>query len=308
MHNQTSKDSIVHSKKIVFFGTLSLFSYATLAELLKQKCNIVTIAIAKNTPDSIFINSDLSVSLIQTYKHNTIELLAAEQDIPIIYVQNINNPTLLLQLNACEMDFLIVACFPYLIPQKIWALPKQTSLNIHPSLLPSFRGPTPLFWQLKTGNNSLGITIHKLNAQFDQGEILRQRTVSIKNGIRGRAIDRLLGNCAALMLSSLVANYCPKSSFDALSPNQEASYHPAPQAKDFAISLRWTAEHAFNFMRGTEEWKRPYPIMLANQQYHLSRALAYTPAGKQTALYHIEVNKITIRFARGLLQATLQIG
>jgi len=290
---------------MVFFGTLSLFSYAVLSELLILKANVRSIVLAKSAPDKILTSNHTQFGLIQTSKHKTIEVLALEQGIPIIYVQNIEDPHFFAQLKAYDALFFVVACFPYLIPQSIWELPKLSSLNIHPSLLPHFRGPSPLFWQLKAGSKVFGITIHQLNQYFDQGNILLQKKVSLKDGIRGRSIDRLFGTIAAKMLVSLAANYCPEPTDSVISEKQDSRYYPIPQASDFTIPLTWSAKHAFNFMRGTEEWEVPYPIEIGNKQFRLSRALAYSPLGKQPLPYNIEANTITIQFSQGLLQTTL---
>ena len=290
---------------MVFFGTLSLFSYAVLSELLNLKANIHAIVLAKNAPEKIQTRENVQFGLIQTFKHKTIEVLALEQNIPIIYVQNIHDPQFFAQIKAYEADFFVVACFPYLIPRSLWELPKLTSLNVHPSLLPEFRGPAPVFWQLRAGNEDFGITIHQLNQFFDQGKILLQKKVSLKDGMRGRAIDRLFGKIAAKMLVCLAANYSPTSNNATANSKHNSSYYPIPQASDFTIALTWSAKHSFNFMRGTEEWDFPYPIALTNRQFLLSRALAYSPAGKQTSLYKIEADIIMIQFAQGLLQAKL---
>jgi len=304
--------TIPHFAKMIFFGTLSLFSYEVLSALLRLKTDIKAIVIAKHAPDKIHTNKDLSINLIQTFKHKTIELLAVEQNIPVIYVNNINDPQLFEQLKACITDLFVVACFPYLIPQAIYELPKLTSVNIHPSLLPAFRGPSPIFWQLKAGHKSIAVTIHKLNQQFDRGKILRQKAISIKDGMRGRAIDRLLGRRAAKMLVSLLKkqglaktdNWQDLRQDQPIDAIKNTDYFPMPNARDFIIPLTWPARRAFNFMRGTEEWNVAYSIEIDNRTFLLSRALAYAPAGRQPLSYQINADIITIRFAQGILQAS----
>lgn len=292
---------------MVFFGTLSLFSYEVLCALIKLEIEIKTIVIAKHAPQKIQTGKNCHIDLIQTSKHKTIELLAIEQNIPIIYVNNIDDAAFITRISACEADIIVVACFPYLIPQSIYDLPKQASVNIHPSLLPAFRGPSPIFWQLKAGLNVVAVTIHKLNQQFDRGKILLQQAVALKDGMRGRAIDRLLANCAAQMLLSLITSQrigaINNSHDNPINTHGNSDYYPMPKAKDFIIPLTWSARRAFNFIRATEEWNLPYPIEIDHQQFFLSHALAYTPAGRQSSAYQIEANIISIRFAKGLLQA-----
>jgi len=294
---------------MVFFGTLSLFSYEVLCALIKLEIEIKTIVIAKHAPQKIQTGKNCHIDLVQTSKHKTIELLAIEQNIPIIYVHNIDDAAFFTRISACKADIIVVACFPYLIPQSIYDLPKQASVNIHPSLLPAFRGPSPIFWQLKAGLNVVAVTIHKLNQQFDEGTILRQKAVPLKDGMRGRAIDRLLANCAAQMLQSLIASQCIKLANNTHNhinnTHGNSGYYPMPRAKDFIIPLTWSARRAFNFMRATQEWNLPYPIEMNQQQFFLLRALAYAPMGRQSATYQIEDNIISIRFAEGLLQALI---
>ena len=293
--------------KIVFFGTLSLFSSIVLSELLKQNVQIAAVAIAGTDPLSTSINDLTSIGIIQAPRHDTIELVALKHSLTIIYVPDVNDPNLVTTVSQLQPDFIVVACFPYLLPKSIWQVPEFSSLNIHPSCLPAFRGPQPVFWQLKQGKTDIGISIHKLNEHFDDGALLAQDNIPIKDGMRGRAIDTLLGRQGARMATNIMQQYLRGSEPVTIEPRFPSSYQASPLPSEFELSLEWSARRAFNFMRGTQEWGRSYQLFVDDNLVALNSALAYTPGGlqKQKIVAHDHV--VTIRFARGILQAYSRI-
>ena len=72
------------------------------------------------------------------------------------------------------IEFMLVACWPYLIDQRVTNSVIKGALNLHPSLLPRYRGADPIGDQLKDGARQHGVSLHLLNAYFDQGDIVAQ--------------------------------------------------------------------------------------------------------------------------------------
>ena len=73
-----------------------------------------------------------------------------------------------------SIDFMLVACWTYLIGDVLIESPRKAALNLHPSLLPEFRGPNPIEQQLARQTSSFGVTLHLLNDTFDHGDIIAQ--------------------------------------------------------------------------------------------------------------------------------------
>lgn len=73
-----------------------------------------------------------------------------------------------------EPDLLITNGFGWRLPPSLLALPRLGAINIHPSLLPRYRGPHPISWALRNGDSEIGVTIHRMDADFDTGRILAQ--------------------------------------------------------------------------------------------------------------------------------------
>jgi len=78
------------------------------------------------------------------------------------------------ELAVLAADVLLVACFPLHIPRSIWQQLPSACWNLHPSLLPKYRGPAPLFWQLRLHERNTGVTLHEVSDRFDAGNILAQ--------------------------------------------------------------------------------------------------------------------------------------
>ncbi len=75
---------------------------------------------------------------------------------------------------ARRIDFILVACWPYLIGAALLGAARKAALNLHPSLLPAYRGADPLGAQLAAGDENFGVTLHLLDARFDHGDIVAQ--------------------------------------------------------------------------------------------------------------------------------------
>jgi len=80
-------------------------------------------------------------------------------------------------LESVEPDLVVCTAFPWKIPADALAVPKHGWLNGHPSLLPLHRGPTPVAWAIRAGDDAMGISFHKMDAELDTGPILVQRRI-----------------------------------------------------------------------------------------------------------------------------------
>ena len=81
------------------------------------------------------------------------------------------------RLAAQRIDFFLVACWPYLICESLVRAARKAALNLHPSLLPAYRGPDPLGDQLAAGDPDFGVTLHLLNQDFDRGDVIAQARI-----------------------------------------------------------------------------------------------------------------------------------
>lgn len=102
---------------------------------------------------------------------------SARRDLDVLVTSHISRLPALLR--GLEPDVIFSAGFPWKLPPELLNLPRLGCINAHPALLPKYRGPEPVFWQLMNGETQIGMTIHRMDAEFDTGPILAQRAMDI---------------------------------------------------------------------------------------------------------------------------------
>jgi len=293
------------TRKVLFFGTLSVYSHAVLLNLLKRGVKVVSVIVSGATP---YQRPDElnNIPIAEHPKFTTIETLAAEHHLPIHYVMDISDPQFASTLEEYQADFILLACFPYKIPENIRQIPKKQCVNIHPSLLPAYRGPHPVFWQLKFGEKRMGVSLHRVTEEWDAGDIILQAEVQINAGMRSRAIDNKLGEYGAIVFAEVLRLYEVNNVILKTQDNTLSSHQSSPQHEDFMLSPQWSARQAFSFMRGTDEWERNYQINIGGSTIIVKSAMAYSPSASISTPYELEDNYITMQFSPGLLTAYIE--
>lgn len=291
--------------RVVFFGTHSVFSHAVMEALINREANIVCVVVPGIEPNSE-LETIGGIHIVQNTNHNTVERLALERHIPIIYVQDTTLGQLQFNLQKHQPDYVLVACFPFKLPTSVWQLPKIAALNLHPSMLPAYRGPQPIFWQLKNGEAKTGVSLHLLSDEIDTGDIVIQSEVNLRPGMRGRAIETKLGEFGAKLFLEALRLY--QLNNVTIQPQSwvQASYMPEPKFEDFELSTNWSARRAFMFMRGTEEWGRTYQVKLGDTTVYVKSVMAYSPSGTINNPYELDDNYITMQFSPGLINAYIE--
>ena len=254
--------------RILFFGMEGVFSPAPLVHLLQSEFTVcgVVVPAPRNLlwPDAPslrrlapprLITSDLP--LLMAPPEKTVVGLAWDADVPMFEVRRLKRAETLAALAALQPDALAVACFPRLLPPALLDLAPHRAFNVHPSRLPQYRGPEPLFWTFHDELDHAAVTIHLMDAGADSGPIAAQTPVHLPDGIGYEQAQRLGAEVGAhLLLSVLRAS---RDGTLALYPQSEegASAAPVPGPEDFVITPQWSARRAYNFARGVTEWRQP---------------------------------------------------
>ena len=108
--------------------------------------------------------------------------IAERLSIPILYAPRQAQAGLPERLSMFHADYLLVACWPYLLSPEVLTTVNEAALNLHPSLLPAYPGPDPVAEQLACDETKFGVSLHRLNQQFDSGEIVRQASFDLDSG------------------------------------------------------------------------------------------------------------------------------
>ncbi|MBV8196143.1 MAG: hypothetical protein JOY80_11530 [Candidatus Dormibacteraeota bacterium] len=111
---------------------------------------------------------------------NALSRIAAHLGVPLIRAWRINDEHARLHLAALDAEAVVMASFDQIVGARALAIPRHGWLNIHPSLLPLFRGPEPVYWAIADGAFETGITLHRAAPKVDAGPILAQGAVAIQ--------------------------------------------------------------------------------------------------------------------------------
>jgi methionyl-tRNA formyltransferase len=244
----------------------------------------------------------LLLPLVPEQQPHTIMDIAWTAGIPVWEVGKLTEPETLAMLAAYQPDLIVVACFSRIFPRALLQLPQAGCLNLHPSLLPAYRGPMPLFWIFRQGETRTGVTLHFLDEGLDSGPIVSQTAFDLPDGMSEFALNQRCAAAGAKLLTTALGQLEIDSLPAQPQPTTGSSYFPSPSAADFRIPLSWPARRAFNFMRGANMF--PLIVDAGETQIRVIEALSYDPELTLTQPYQIEPESetITIQFAPGILK------
>jgi methionyl-tRNA formyltransferase len=133
-----------------------------------------------------------------------VKLLAQKLDLPVFQPQKVKDQSFLDIFYQLNPEMVVVAAFGQILPKAIIDFPKFGCLNIHPSLLPKYRGAAPLNWSIIRGESKTGVTIMLMDEGMDSGDILLQQETPLgATETFGQLHDRLAKQGAELLITAM---------------------------------------------------------------------------------------------------------
>ncbi len=173
--------------KIAFFGTPKIAAIV-LAKLTNSQFK----------PQLVITGHDKNLGRGQALKATPVKLEAKKANIKISYeISDLDS----------SFDVAILVAFGQIIPKNILAIPKLGFVNIHPSLLPKYRGPSPIHQAILNGDKTTGVTIIKLDEELDHGPILAQKELEIDTNDTHDSLAEKLANLGADLLINTLPQY-----------------------------------------------------------------------------------------------------
>lgn len=152
-----------------------------------------------------------------------------------------------------HIDFLVTAAYGHYLPSSVLKMPMKDCLNVHPSLLPKYRGATPMQSALLNGDGKTGVTIIRMAEKIDTGPIYTQQQFPILPEMRFPELEKKCAEVGAELLLSVIKNY------HSLSP-QEQNDSEATHCQKITKSdglIYWekeTANEIWNKLRAFTPW------------------------------------------------------
>lgn len=229
--------------KLVYFGTPD-FAVPTLEKLVESRHEVVLVVSKPDRP----------VGRRKVMTSPPVIELARRLDLPFAQPKGLKGGRFNDAISDSGAEIAVVVAYGKLIPEDLLAVPPRGFVNLHPSLLPRHRGPSPIQWTLVCGDRTTGVTTMQLDEGMDTGPILLQERLSIEPADTAETLSPRLAELGAeLMVSTL----------DAL---EEGSVTPRKQPDDGAnvtpmlrrnfAKVDWTmpARQLVNRLRGFTPW------------------------------------------------------
>lgn len=235
--------------RIVFMGTPP-FAVASLDALVKAGFTISAVVTAPDKPAGRGLQ--LQESAVKKY--------AVENNLPVLQPVKLKDPVFISDLEALNANVFVVVAFR-MLPEIIWNMPPMGTINVHGSLLPSYRGAAPINWAVINGEKETGVTTFKLKAAIDTGNILLQDKLPITEAdTAGTIHDKMMVLGAHLLVTTLhgiINNTLTEKDQEDIINNDPNLLKHAPKIFTETCTINWnnTAESVFNLIRGLS----PFP-------------------------------------------------
>jgi len=183
-----------------------------------------------------------------------VEDTALRLNLPLLRTSNVNESSVLAQIQALNPDLFLVAAFGQIFKEPLLAIPKRYCLNVHTSLLPKYRGAAPIQWALYQGDPITGVSIQKMVKKLDAGDILVQKQIGIAPE---DTTESLLTKLAELGAEALLEGFQQiESGVERFTPQDETAVSFAPKIDKSHAVIDWKREARaiHNQVRALQPW------------------------------------------------------
>src|SRR6266478_3401701 len=214
--------------RIVFMGTAELSCASLRALLAAQDFQLVGVVTQPDKPRGRNLKLQPSPA----------KELAVSHGLPVLQPERARNEIFIEQLRALQPDLIAVAAYGQILPGSILGLPRFGCLNVHTSLLPKYRGTAPIQWALLNDEVETGVTIMKMDAGLDTGDILTQESTPISPDDNSESLHDRLADMGARLLVQTIPQHVTGRIQPQSQPAEGATY--APKIKKEDGRLNWT--------------------------------------------------------------------
>ncbi|QXK92133.1 methionyl-tRNA formyltransferase [Neoehrlichia mikurensis] len=156
--------------KVIFMGS-SEFSVATLIALLNFQCKIL----------AVYTKAPKPAGRGKNIRKTPVHIVAERHNIDIYTPSSLRSDSEIEKIRNMKPDVIVVVAYGLILPKRLLDIPKYECINVHPSLLPRWRGAAPMQHTILYGDSVTGVTIIKVGELLDAGDILLQKKVSVNS-------------------------------------------------------------------------------------------------------------------------------
>jgi methionyl-tRNA formyltransferase len=162
----------------------------------------------------------------------------------------VRSPALRARVEALAPDLLVSWFWTTRLPMELVRAARLGGIGVHPSLLPRHRGPDPTYWAIASGDAETGVTVHRIEAEYDTGDLLDQERLPIDPAWSAWRLARALDRPSLRLLRRTVLRLARGEDVPAIPQDPAlATQAPAPSDEDCAIRWSWPTERVLRHVR-----------------------------------------------------------
>jgi methionyl-tRNA formyltransferase len=238
---------MVNVLRVVFFGT-PRFAVPTLAALLDSRHQVVGVVTQPDRPRGR--GRKITAAPVKA--------LAVERELQVLQPPTLRDGAITAAVQAWQPDVGVVAAYGQLIPKALLAVPRFGMINVHPSLLPKYRGAAPVHRAVIAGETETGVTIMRVAPKLDSGDMFARRTMPIGAEQTSEELEDALAVAGAHLLVEVVDSLATGTAREEPQDERLVTY-AARLTKEEGL-LDWTlpATRIHDRVRGLHPWPHAY--------------------------------------------------
>ncbi len=220
----------------------------TCPELLSRGFEIVAVVTAPDKP----------IGRKQVLTPSPVKKWALETNFGLIQPDKIRKPEWVAKIKELNPGIIILTAFGQIIPQEILDIPKYKALNIHPSLLPKYRGASPIQSVILNNEAETGVCLMIMDAELDHGNVISNVKVQMPNKITYKELSEKLSNTGAELLIKTLPDYIDGKIKPQEQDHSQATFCKLIKKQDGKIDWNKSAEEIDCQIRAVQEWPESY--------------------------------------------------
>jgi methionyl-tRNA formyltransferase len=270
--------------RILFMGTPD-FAITPLEHLILNQFQVV----------AVYTQPDKPVGRSRSLVPPPVKQAALTWELPVVQPTNLKGAEVMAELAGFHPDVIVLAAFGQILPQTVLDIPKYGSINIHPSLLPKFRGASPVSAAILAGDAMTGVSLMLMDSGLDTGPLLAQERVSISPQDTTGSLTAKLSQMAAELLPGVLRRWT-RGEITPQPQNEAEATYSAPLAKeDGEINWHLPAVEIWRRVRAFQPWPGAYTRWGGNR-FEIIKAVPVPKEGSFAVGQVIALNRVEVAF------------
>jgi methionyl-tRNA formyltransferase len=281
--------------RTIFMGTAELACASLNALVQWPGANMLAVVTQPDRPKGRQLNLEPS----------PVKVAALNSGLHVLQPQRARDEVFIASLRELEPDLIVVAAYGQILPTAILQLPRFGCLNVHTSLLPKHRGAAPIQWAILEGDAVTGVTIMKMDAGLDTGDIVSQEATPIHADDTAETLHDRLAEIGAALLVQTIPDFVSGKIVPRKQPAEGVSYARKIAKEDGRVDWTQPAQQIRNRLRAFRPWPGLFTFRKGDARLiKIWQADVLTESGEPGTVLRGDKSGITVACGKDALRIT----